>query len=162
MRSKAFNFILFQLGWWSSGLLVAQGQAWWALVVTAGCVLCHMGIHRVRLEAVGILSLGLSGYAMDAGFVSFGVLLIEPEFYVGFPHPWLLALWCLFASTLHHSMAWLLKKPAWAAVAGGVFGPAAYWAAGESFAIARFSSERGMMAYGVAWAIYMYAVAKGD
>ena len=57
-------------------------------------------------------------------FASAGSLPIAPF--------WMLALWIAFATTLNHSMRWLMHRPVVAAIGGAVFGPLAYLAGRNS------------------------------
>ena len=41
---------------------------------------------------------------------------------------WMLSLWIVFATTLNHSLRWLMNRPVAAALAGAIGGPLAYLA----------------------------------
>jgi hypothetical protein len=46
----------------------------------------------------------------------------------GFAPYWMLSLWIAFATTLNHSLRWLMSRPAAAGLAGLIGGPLAYLA----------------------------------
>jgi hypothetical protein len=125
---KFYNFAIYQLAWFAVILGAARGHAWlgaaMALLVTG----IHLWLRREPLEfrLVGIavmLGLVIDTTLTATGQVQFasgGSLPIAPY--------WMLALWVAFATTLNHSLRWLMRRPIVAAMAGAVFGPLAYLA----------------------------------
>ena len=54
----------------------------------------------------------------------------------GFAPYWMLTLWIAFATTLNHSLRWLMHRPVAAALAGAIGGPLAYLAGAKLGALA--------------------------
>jgi len=116
------NIFLYQLIWFSSVLGGNKGA-----VIALIFLLIHLVITKKRvadLKMMGfMLFVGLlvDGTLQQVGFFKFTV--------TGFPIPlWLMVIWLGLATTPHHSLAWLKKRPLLSAVFGAIGGPVAYWA----------------------------------
>lgn len=145
------NFVTYQLAWFAVILGAAQGHAWlgaaMALLVTG----VHLWLRREPLEfrLVGVaFILGLvidSTLAATAQvqFASHGNLPIAPY--------WMLSLWVAFATTLNHSLGWLMRRPFFAALAGAVFGPLAYLAGEKLGALSLPSPAVALPMLAAAW-----------
>jgi hypothetical protein len=126
--SNFYNFVTYQLAWFAVILGAARGFAWlgaaMALVVTG----VHLWLRREPLEfrLVGIaLILGL---VIDTTLAATGLVRFASDGNLPIAPYWMLALWVAFATTLNHSLRWLMHRPLAAALAGAVFGPLAYLA----------------------------------
>lgn len=119
------NLAAFELGW----LACVLGGSWVAVPATALILTLHLAWQARPGEwrwLAGFAALGLlvdGGLTLAGGFdfgdqpLMFGVLPL-----------WIWMLWPLFATLLHHSLAWLWQRP-WLAVLGGTLsGPASYFA----------------------------------
>ncbi len=127
---NAVNFLAFQLGWFACVLGAANAYPWlgvWAaIVIVAGNVAWSA---RPAAEAGFIALALLAGAAWETLLLASGALQYSAgSLLPGFPPPWILALWALFASTLNVSLGWLQGRWLLAAVLGGLSGPASYWA----------------------------------
>jgi hypothetical protein len=156
-RYQWISFLLFQIGWWSAAILVQRELAWIATAILFSLVGFHLALHHKRSEYITILIVALLGYSMDSLFHGLHLVDISPAGWKYLPHPWLLGLWALFATTVNHSMAWVFTKPLAAAVVGAVLGPATYYLAGEKFGLLSFASPLSwsLAWYAVAWAVLM-------
>ncbi|MDN3557192.1 DUF2878 domain-containing protein [Halomonas maura] len=119
------NLAGFQLGWFAC---VLGGSLVGGAVVTLVLALHLRWLARAGewRWLVGFAALGLAidgGLALAGGFRFDG----EPRV-LGLLPPWLWLLWPLFASLLHHALAWLWRHPWLAALGGATGGPLSYLA----------------------------------
>ena len=152
---KLYNFAIYQLAWFAVILGAARGFAWlgaaMALLVTG----VHLWICRepVEFRLVGLAA--VLGLVVDttlaateqAQFDSAGSLPIAPY--------WMLALWVAFATTLNHSLRWLMRRPVAAALSGAVFGPLAYLAGEKLGALSLPSPATALPMIAAAWLVAM-------
>jgi hypothetical protein len=68
---------------------------------------------------------------------------------------WILGIWMAFALTLNHSLAFLKRRYALAALLGGIGGPLAYWSASHGFGAVHFVAATSTVLCGlcVGWAL---------
>lgn len=119
------NLIAFQLGWFAC---VLGGSALGGVAVAI-----ILGLHLRLLARPGewrwlvgftALGLGIDGSLALAG----GFIFPADTLTLGPLPPWLWLLWPLFATLLHHSLAWLWQHPWLAALGGATSGPLSYFA----------------------------------
>ena len=67
----------------------------------------------------------------------------------------MLALWVAFATTLNHSLRWLMRRPIVAALAGAVFGPVAYLAGEKLGALSLPAPAIALPMLAAAWCVAM-------
>ena len=132
MLKRLANAVLFQCGWFAC---VLGGDNRWLLVAVAALAVHLLWISSWSREGQVILAVTLLGTLIDTSLRSFGV------FHFSLPGPliplWLMVLWALLGTTLHHCLAWS-ARPWWrASLLGAVDGPLSYYAgsqlAGVSF-----------------------------
>ncbi|GAA6132826.1 DUF2878 domain-containing protein [Halopseudomonas sabulinigri] len=117
------NALLFQAGWFAC---VLGGTSWWLLVPLAALVLHFCWISSWAAEGKLVVSVALTGAALDSFLLQLGVFDFATTDTLA--PLWLVLLWALLGTTLNHSLAWS-AKPIWlAAVLGAVGGPMAYFA----------------------------------
>ncbi|TLF49525.1 DUF2878 domain-containing protein [Halomonas urmiana] len=119
------NLAAFQAGWFAcvlGGSLI--GGLVVALIVTLHLTWLGRPGEWRWLAAFAVLGLAVDGPLALAGGFAFpdGTLSIA-----GMP-PWLWLLWPLFATLIHHSLAWLWSLPRLAALGGATSGPLSYFA----------------------------------
>ncbi|MGM1052458.1 MAG: DUF2878 domain-containing protein [Pseudomonadota bacterium] len=122
------NLVAFELGW----LACVLGGSWVAVLVAAVILTLHL-VWQARpgewrwLAGFAALGLGVDGGLTLAGGFDFG----DQPLMFGVLPLWIWLLWPLFATLLHHSLAWLWQRP-WLAVLGGaISGPASYYAGAQ-------------------------------
>lgn len=121
------NFLLFQIGWFASVLGAAHQAPWLGVLIVCLVLVVHLTKRATRGEASLIFVAAALGCFVDSllavtGIVSYGSHVP----FSSFAPAWIVAMWANFAITLRHSLAWLSRRRATAALAGAVFGPLAY------------------------------------
>lgn len=156
------NIAAYQVAWFAC-VLGAANQLPWIGTATA-LIIALVHVLRAQNAAVELKLIGIAivlGLTIDSGLASARMV----EFNTGVliegmtPH-WMLALWIAFATTLLHSLNWLIKRPAWAALFGAVGGPAAYYAGVKLDAMTVTAGATSFIAIGAAWALAMWLLAK--
>jgi hypothetical protein len=132
--------------WW-------LGPAFVAGALAVHCAFAPRPGRDLRLAGVLLLVGGLADALMvTVGAVDYGVaaprLVLVPF--------WILALWPLFASTFHTTLAWLQTRPLLAALLGLLGGPPGYLAA-DRFGALRLGAPVpvSLLLLGLAWAVVM-------
>jgi len=126
MLERVANAVLFQIGWLTC---VLGGNSLWLLVALAVLVIHLWWISSWAAEGRLMLSVVIVGTAVDSVLRALGVF----EFQDLSPliPLWLMLLWALLATTLHHCLAWS-ARPWWLASSlGAVGGALSYYAGGR-------------------------------
>ncbi|MBP1127653.1 MULTISPECIES: DUF2878 domain-containing protein [Pseudomonas] len=148
MLKSLANAALFQCGWFAC---VLGGDSLWLLVGLAVLAIHLLWISSSAEDGVLIISVTLVGTLLDTALRALGVFHFnEPGPLIPF---WLMLLWALLATTLHHCLAWS-ARPWWrAALLGAMGGPASYYA-GSQLAGVQFGYATGptMAGLAVLWA----------
>lgn len=156
------NFLLFQIGWFASVLGAANGLPWVGPLVVAGVVAVHLRYAQwPATEASLLLACAAIGTVFDsmlvaAGWVSYSSGMFAPAFA---PY-WIIAMWCLFATTLNVSLRWMRGRPLIAAVLGLVAGPLTYIGGEKLGGIIFLEQTAALAALGIGWAAMMPALLK--
>jgi len=129
-------------------------------VVVAAFLLIHLGLTTKRVQEVGLLvTVGLFGFAVDTLQPSAGLYAFAHASVPWLCPPWMVALWMLFASTLHGSMAWLAGRYRLAAALAALCGPVSYVAGARLGAIELSSYPLVSVAgIGTVWALVVPAL----
>ena len=155
------NLIGYQAVWlavvWSAG----AARAWIGMACCVAFVAAQLAASPVRAADLRVL-LAASGCGLliDGAFAATGMLRYasaDPAL----PAPaWILLLWCAFAMTINHSMAWFGRHPWWSVVFATVGGPFAYLAAARGFGAVAFPAPAwpSLLWLGVAWALALPAL----
>jgi hypothetical protein len=146
-----YNFVAYQLAWFAVILGAAHGHAWAGTAVALLVTIVHLWIRRDPLDlkligvaaAVGLVLDSALAATGQVSFASAGDLPIAPF--------WMLSLWISFATTLNHSLRWLMRRPVVAALGGAVFGPLAYLAGAKLGALALPSPVIALPLLAVSW-----------
>ncbi len=128
MKFTLYNFAAYQVAWFAVLLGAARGIAWAGAALALLVAVVHLALRRDPRElrvmglaaAIGVLidsTLALSG---QVRFASAWPGELAPY--------WMLSLWIVFATTLNHSLRWLMVRPVAAAIGGALGGPLAYLA----------------------------------
>lgn len=114
----AANFALFQAAW----LVCALAPRPWDLLGGALALALQFAFICAPREWRVVAAVIAVGGAIDTALAAAGII----HFDAAVAPPWLLLLWANFAATLRHSLAWLSRRAALAAVCGAIAGPVAY------------------------------------
>jgi hypothetical protein len=119
---QLINVGIYQLIWFLCVLLGDRGG-----LIALPCLFLHLYLSPSRLadlQMMGLLLLAgtfIDGSLLIGGFFSF----LAPAHPIPF---WLAVVWLALGTLPHHSLAWMQKRPIFAAVFGAFGGPLAYWA----------------------------------
>ena len=135
--SALVNFALYQSGWFACVAGAARGVP--ALGAGVAVLLVAVQVLLSARPAAALRLIGIAallGAAWDSGLIGLHLVrypngLLAP----GLAPYWIVALWMLFATTFHSSLAWLQQRLGLAAVLGAVGGPLAYWGAARLGAV---------------------------
>jgi apolipoprotein D and lipocalin family protein len=99
------------------------------------------------------------GLVVDTALLRSGELrFVAGTWPEGFAPYWMLSLWAAFATTLNHSLRWVMRRPWVAALLGVIGGPLAYLAGAKLGALHLASLQTALPLIGVAWGIAMVAL----
>lgn len=152
-----FNFAAFQLGWFACVLGGAYQLPW----IGTGLVLLLIAVHLYAVrpgyqEFLLILAAGVLGTIWDSLLVYNGWMIFPSGILLeGFAPHWLIAIWLLFATTLHVSMRWLQPHLLLAAIFGAIGGPLAYYAGHKLGAVEFADVVDSLIVIGLGWAFIM-------
>jgi hypothetical protein len=152
MRS-VWNFIAFQIGWFSAVLGAGNGMPWLGVAVVPMVLLLNLALSTNRKLELGIAAAAAGmGFAVDTVLVAAGIFKPVPFLT---PPPfsplWMVALWINQAATLNSCMAWLRGRYLAGALFGAVGGPLAYLG-GAKLGAASIPSHHGLLVLGIIWA----------
>ncbi len=158
MSGVIANAVVFQIGWWIAVLGAGRGHYWLSPILVA-CLVCV----NIRLSADPsstiriVLTVGLFGSLLDSALAAVGLLqFVHSPFDPPWCPPWLIALWCLFATTLTGSLRWLAGRNMTAALIGGICGPLSYYAGHQMGALRIGGHERlSLLLLSFLWAILL-------
>lgn len=122
------NFLAYQLAWFAVVIGAAQGYAWAGAAVALSVAAMHGLRHRQPFEWKLMALAALIGLLVDSTLAITGLVRFTQAWPDNLAPYWMLSLWIAFATTLNHSMRWLMHRPVAAALAGAVGGPMAYLA----------------------------------
>ncbi len=118
------NLAAFQAGWFACVL----GGSRVGLLVAAMLITLHLAWLARPGEWRWLAGFAALGLVIDGGLtLADGFAFVDGTPLLGGMPPWLWLLWPLFATLIHHSLAWLWQTP-WLAVLGGAAGgPLSYY-----------------------------------
>lgn len=153
------NVVGYQLVWFASVIGAARAYPWLG-IVSAGIFVCLQGYASRNPKAdMFALMLALAlGIVIDGGLMASGLLRYAAPQPAALAPLWILAIWASFGLTINHSLAFIVDRPAIAAVLGAIGAPLAYLAAARGFGAIAFAETTwtGLVALGSAWALVMY------
>jgi hypothetical protein len=153
MRS-VYNFIAFQIGWFSAVLGAGHGMPWLGVAVIPLVLLFNMTTSADWKQELGIAAAAaVMGFAVDTALGAARIFAPVPFL---LPRPfsplWMVALWVNQATTLNSCMSWLRGRYLAGALFGAVGGPLAYLS-GAKLGAASIPSHRGLLILGITWAV---------
>ena len=152
-----YNIVAYQVAWFACVLSAAAGMPWIGAAAALTVVATHLSFIDRRAA-----DLQLIGAAVVVGLIVDTVLLRSGELRFvsdtwpeGFAPYWMLSLWAAFATTLNHSLRWVVHRPMVATLLGAIGGPLAYLAGAKLGALQLASLQTALPLLGVAWGIAM-------
>lgn len=122
------NLVAFEAGWTACVL----GGSLVGAMVAGALLAAHLRWVARPGEWRWLAGFALLGLAVDGGLaLAGGFAFTETPLILGLLPVWLWLLWPLFATLLHHSLAWLWSRPRLAVVGGAIGGPLSYYAGAE-------------------------------
>jgi hypothetical protein len=120
-----FNFTAYQAAWFAAVVGAAQGFAWTGSAVALAVTGVHVAHRRdtVELKLIGA-SAGI-GILVDSTLAITGQVRFASAWPQSLAPFWMVCLWMAFATTLNHSLRWLMNRPVAAGLAGALGGPLA-------------------------------------
>lgn len=146
------NFVAYQLAWFAVLISAARGQAWAGTALALLLAAVHLALRREARELRVIVVALLLGLVIDSTLAFTGQVRFADAWPRNFAPYWMLALWIAFATTLNHSLSWLMSRPFAAAIAGAIGGPLAYLAGGKIGALTMAVPAAAMPLIALLWA----------
>ncbi len=150
-----YNLVTYQLAWFAVIHGVARGFAW----LGAAMALLVTGVHLwLRREPLEFRLVGLAlilGLVIDTTLAATGQVRFASDGNLPIAPYWMLSLWMAFATTLNHSLRWLMHRRFAATLAGAVFGPLAYLAGEKLGALSLPSPAIALPMLAAAWCVAM-------
>jgi len=133
---NAWNFLAYQLAWLAVVVSAARDATWVGISIVLLLAAVHLRLRRSprELRAIGLAV--LIGLLVDSTLALTGQVRFASAWPPGLAPCWMLSLWAAFATTLNHSLRWLMMRPVAAALAGAAGGPLAYLAGAKLGALA--------------------------
>jgi len=147
-----FNFIAYQVAWFAVLIGVGLGYAWAGVLVALVVTAAHLSRRPAKLEYKLIGAALILGLVVDTTLVLSGQVHFEANGKLPIAPYWMLSLWIAFATTLNHSMRWLMLRPAAAALLGAVGGPLAYFAGAKLGALSMSTPATALTLIALLWA----------
>jgi len=123
-----YNIAAYQVAWFAVILGAARGFAWAGAAIALLVTAVHVWMKRDALDLRLIGLAAIIGLLVDSTLAMTGQIRFEESWPANLAPYWMLSLWIVFATTLNHSLRWLMHRPAAAALAGVIGGPLAYLA----------------------------------
>ena len=153
--SNLFNFLAYQVAWFAVILGAAHDYAWAGAVVALIVAAIHLSRRPALLEYKLIGAAVMLGLIVDTTLVMSGQVRFDANGVLPIAPYWMLSLWIAFATTLNHSLRWLMLRPATAAVLGALGGPLAYFAGARLGALSLSTPPAALALIAALWAAAM-------
>lgn len=112
------NFFAYFCGWW---IAILGGNAL-ALLALFVVFLSHFALWRDVRDIFVILFFIFAGFAVEWGFMVSGAL----DYHSNLPPAWVICMWAMLATTVRHSLSFLMGRPWRAAAVALVLAPLVY------------------------------------
>ena len=158
---NVYNVIAYQAVWFACVAGAAHDLPWVGALAAALVVGVHLAlVDGWELDLKLIALAALIGFAVDSALASAGLLQFRSGVWIaGWTTYWMVALWIAFATTLRHSLRWLVSRPWAAACAGALGGPLAYYAGARLNALQLQSFASTLIAIGILWGAALWTLA---
>jgi Protein of unknown function (DUF2878) len=154
------NIGAYQVAWFACVLGAANDLAWAGAAVALFVAAAHVTLTgRVGAELKLIAAATAIGLLVDSALARTGQIeFVAGVWAEGWAPYWMLALWAAFATTLNHSLRWVMGRPIVAAILGAAGGPLAYFAGTRLGALEMPTPEMALPLIAAAWAAAMWAL----
>ena len=152
---RLFNFVAYQLAWFACVLGAAHDLAWAGAVFAVAVAALHLALRRDPAELRLIVSAAAIGFLVDSALARAQFVEFASAGSNGWAPLWMVSLWTAFATTLNHSLHWLVSRPWIAALAGAIGGPLAYLAGAKLGALTIASPTPALILIAGLWAVAM-------
>jgi hypothetical protein len=149
------NFVAYQLAWFAVILGAAHGLAWAGTASAVLLTAVHLWLRREPLDFKLVGAAAVMGLVIDTTLTATGQVRFASAGDLPIAPFWMLSLWIAFATTLNHSLRWLMRRAPVAALGGAVFGPLAYLAGEKLGALVLPSPFSALPLLAIVWAIVM-------
>ncbi|MEJ2534421.1 MAG: DUF2878 domain-containing protein [Gammaproteobacteria bacterium] len=150
------NLVLFKLGWIGCVMFAAAGKPWLSLLSVLIVVALHLPQLAAPLkEALLLATAVLIGLLWESALVALGIVEYPGHDHAWLAPVWILAMWALFATTINHGLAWVKRYWVYAALAGAIGGPMAFYAGANLGAVAFPNTTLAMVVIGAGWAVLL-------
>ncbi len=155
-----YNIVAYQVAWFACVLTAAYAVPWIGAAAALAVVAAHLaltGNRAVELKLIGAAI--LVGLLVDTALLRSGQLwFVSGTWPQGLAPYWMLSLWAAFATTLNHSLRWIVQRPPIATLLGAIGGPLAYLAGAKLGALHIASVQTALPLIAGAWGIAMLAL----
>ncbi|MDR5887212.1 MULTISPECIES: DUF2878 family protein [Halomonadaceae] len=128
-RRRLMAVLVNALGFEVIWTLCVLGGSWVAAIAGSTWIALHLRYVGKPGEWRLVAGFALLGLAVDGGLqLAGGLIFGDQRLIAGLLPLWLWMLWPLFATLVHHSLAWLWRWPWLAAALGALGGPLSYFA----------------------------------
>lgn len=149
------NFVAYQLAWFAVVLGAANDHAGAGAALALVVVAAHLALRRETLDLKLIALAAGVGLLVDSTLVITGQVRFASAWPAGMAPCWMISLWMAFATTLNHSLRWLVRRPLLAALGGALGGPLAYLAGAQLDALSLVSPATALPMIAVLWMLAM-------
>ena len=152
-----FNFIAFQIGWFSCVIFAAKGLPEYGitiavLMLVANALQLDKPLNSLRL----IVAVSLLGFTWDSFLTAYDVFVFHSGVMLDFLAPsWIVMMWLIFSSTLTVSFRWLYGRYLLAVVLGAIVGPLAYFGGAALGAVKIPQPGLAIVFLSAGWAVLM-------
>ena len=149
-NKKFINAIVFQLGWFGC-ILGGDSLALPLLFVLLIFHYAFMVSQSAEWLLIAVVT--LLGFIVDSFLTFFNVFQFSSVSLGPIPI-WLICLWCVFSTSLCHSLSWLRDKLILASLLGSIFGPISYLAGSKMADVVIVEPTiHSLLLIGLCWAI---------
>jgi apolipoprotein D and lipocalin family protein len=155
-----YNIVAYQVAWFACVLGAAYGMPWIGAAVSFAVVAAHLALTRQRATELKLIGAAIViGLLVDTALMRSGHLwFVSGTWPEGVAPYWMLSLWAAFATTLNHSLRWVVRRPWISTLLGAIGGPLAYLAGAKLGALHIAAPETALPMIGVAWGLAMLAL----
>lgn len=153
-----YNIFAYQAAWFGCVLGAANDAAWLGTALALALVAVHLKLtDHCRAELKLIAAAAVLGFFVDSVLARSGQIGFDAGVWAeGWAPHWMTALWAAFATTLRHSLRWVMNRRVVATMLGAVGGPIAYFAGAGFGALQIPTPEIGLPLIASAWAAAMW------